>query len=250
MRKATYAILALGFTFAVSSPSRADEKSDAKAIVAKAIESHGGEAEMKKLEATTTKLKGTIHVMGMDIAFTGDLSTQGQDRVRVDIEASVMDQKIQIVNVFNKDKGWAKINDNVMEMSKDQIAEAREQGHASKIANLVPLNDKAYELSLVGEEKVGDVDAVAIRVSRKDYRDVTLFFDKKSHLLLKSESRVKDEATGQEVSQETMYGDYNDKGLKQPKKLTIKRDGKPYMEAEISDLRVDEKFDDSLFGKP
>lgn len=250
MRKVVYAILALGFTFGANSLARADEKTDAKAVVDKAIEAHGGEAELKKLNATSSKIKGTIHAMGMDIEFTGDISNQAGDRVRVEIDAEVGGQKFRIVNVFDKDKGWVKFANDSKEMDKDQIAEAREQGHAGNLANLLALKDKTFGISLVGEDKVGTTPAMVIRVSRKDYRDVTLFFDKKTHLLLKTEARVKDEGTGQEVSQETLYSDYNDKGLKQPKKLTIKRDGKPYMEAEMTELRVDEKFDDSTFGKP
>ena len=111
------------------------------------------------------------------------------------------------------------------------------------------MKDKAYTISLVGEDKVGETPAQVVRVSHKDRRDVNLFFDKKTHLLLKTEARAKDD-TGQEVNEERFYSDYNDKGLKQPKKMTIKRDGKTYMEAEILELKVDQKFDDSSFEKP
>ena len=39
-------------------------------------------------------------------------------------------------------------------------------------------------------------------------------------------------------------------GPKYAKKITVKRDGKPYLEAEITEMKVDEKFDDGVFGKP
>jgi hypothetical protein len=170
--------------------------------------------------------------------------------VRVDIEVEVAGQKITVVNIFDRDKGWLKTGNDTKEMDKDQINEAREKGHAAWVASLVPLKDKGYSLSLVGEDKVGDKPVTTIRVSHKDRRDVTLYFDQKSHMLLKSESRVKDDATGQEVTEETLYKDYNDKGLKQPKKLTINRDGKLFIEAESVDYKPGQDIDDSTFGKP
>jgi outer membrane lipoprotein-sorting protein len=246
----TCTILALAFSFTMVGSAQADEKLDAKAVVEKAIEAHGGEAELKKLQSNTAKIKGTIHIMGMELPFSGDVSAKGSDQLRVDIESKVGDQTFRIVHVLNRDKAWAKINDDVSEMDKDQLTETQEEAHNAFVTTLTPLKDKAYTLSLAGEDKVKDQPVHIVLVSRKDRRDIKLFFDKKSHLLVKAEMRVKDEGSGEEMTEETFMEDYNDKGLRQPKKLTLKRDGKLYMEAEISDLKVDAKFDDKQFDKP
>jgi len=249
MRGKSMAAIACGLVIALTGAARADD-AKAKEIIAKAIEAHGGEAEMKKLDSTSTKMKGTVHVMGMEIPFTGDAAVHGVDKSRVDLEIDVMNQKIRITNVFNKDKGWAKINDEVKEMDKDQIAEATEQAHSRYVANLIPLKDKAYTVSLVGDDKVNNTPVTVIRVERKGRRDVTLSFDKKTYLLLKTETRVKDEMSGQEVTEEGYYLEYNDKGLRQPKKLSVKRDGKIFVEAEVVELTTDVKFDEKGFDKP
>ena len=241
--------IAAGALLAVTGSARADD-AKAKEIIAKAIEAHGGEAEMKKLESTSTKMKGTVHVMGMEIAFSGDTASQGFDRTRIDLEIEVMNMKIRVTNIFNKDKGWAKINDDVKEMDKDQIAEATEQAHAASVARLVGLKDKAYTLSVVGDDKVNNTPVTVVRVERKGKRDVTLSFDKKTYLLLKTETRVKDEQSGQEVTEEGFYLEYNDKGLRQPKKMSVKRDGKIFVEAEVLELHTDVKFADNSFDKP
>lgn len=250
MRLKTGGVMAFGLALILSGSARADTSAKAMEIVDKAIEAHGGEAEMKKLSSNSMKMKGTVHVMGMEIAFMGDTSSQEFARRRVDLEMEVANQKFRIVNVFNKDKGWAKVNDQVTEMTKDQVAGAVDQAHSNWVASLLPLKDKAYTLSLVGEGKVGTTPVLVITVTRKDRRDVNLSFDKKTHLLLKVETRVKDEQSGEEKTEEAFFSDYNDKGLKQPKKITVNRDGKLFVEAEVSDLRVDEKFDESVFGKP
>jgi hypothetical protein len=243
------AAMACGFVLALTGAARADD-GKAKDVIAKAIEAHGGEAEMKKLDCTSMKMKGTVHVMGMEIPFIGDAASQGADKRRVDLEIDVMNQKIRVTNVFSKDKGWAKINDEVKEMDKDQLTEATEQAHAQKVASLVPLKDKAYTLSLVGDDKVGNTPVSVVRVEHKGRRDVTLSFDKKTHLLLKTETRVKDEMSGQEVTEEGFYLEYNDKGLRQPRKISVKRDGKIFVEAEVVELNTDVKFDEKGFEKP
>ena len=249
MRLNALAILVLGWA-ASASPVRAEGDAEAKKVIDKAIAAHGGEAELKKLNDSSSKIKGTIHVMGLDIAFTGDVFGSGEDRARVELELEIMNQKVSMVNVVNKDKGWLKFGGDTKELSKEQIDEAKEQAHSTNVATLLPLKDKAYKVTLVGDEKVGDKDVTVIRVSKKDRRDVTLYIDKKTHLLIKQQTRVKDDMSGQEMDEERFFTDYNEKGLRQPMKMTIKRDGKPYMEAEMSDLKTDEKFADSTFEKP
>ncbi len=249
MRAKSLAAVACGLVVALTGVARADD-AKAREIIDKAITAHGGEAELKKLNATSMKMKGTVHVMGMEIAFTGDVASDGADRNRADLEIEVMNQKIRVSNVFNKDKGWAKINDDVKELDKDQIAEAREKAHAGHLVRLLPLKDKAYTLSVVGDEKVGNAEVTVIRIERKGYRDVSLCIDKKSHLILKHETRVKDDQSGQEVTEEGFYLEYNDKGLRQPKKITVKRDGKLFVEAQVLELSTDVKFDENGFGKP
>lgn len=237
-----------GLVLLLSGTAQADE-AKAKEVLNKAIEAHGGETELKKLESTSMKMKGTVHAMGLEIAFTGDASSSGMDQRRIDLEMEIMNQKIRVSNVFNKDKGWLKVNDDVKEMDKDQIVEGTEQAHSQSVTWLLPLKDKAYSLSMVGDDKINNTPVVVIRAERKGRRDVNLWFDKKTYLLLKTEARMKNES-GQEVNEEGFYSEYNDKGLRQPKKITVKRDGKPFLEAEILELTTEVKFDKSAFEKP
>ena len=90
-----------------------------------------------------------------------------------------------------------------------------------------------------------------MKVTRKGRRDIDLYFDKESGLLVKTETRVKDEGSGQEVSEETFVTDYKEvQGVKQATRFTINRDGKPFMEGEATDIGLAEKLDASVFAKP
>jgi len=242
----------IGSTFflILALPLRAGDADAAKAIVEKAIKAAGSEEKLSKLKAATVKFKGTLHEGDMNISLTGEVITQGADQSRVVIQADINGQAITFTEVLNRDKGWKK-EDATKEMSADEVKEAQNGANESWVVSLVPLKNKAYTLAALGEIKVDDRPAVGVRVSTKDHRDVNLYFDKDTHLLVKSEMRVKDEAAGMEVNQETFYGDYKDvAGIKEAMKLVIKRDGKPFLNAQVEEVRREEKVDDSTFDKP
>ena len=81
---------------------------------------------------------------------------------------------------------------------------------------------------------------------------MSLFFDKKTGLLLKTETRSKDPMAGDnEYTAETLYDDYKKvDGFPVAHKVTVKRDGKLFFASENSDVRLAEKLDDSTFEKP
>jgi len=250
-------LIPCALVLALAALGRADDAADAKAVVEKAIQARGGADNLAKYKADVLKVKGAVHVSGLDIDFTGEISFQQPDKSRAVIEGTVMGTNFKSTRVVNGDKGW--IDDLLgaarqqRDMSKEELAEERESQNANAIARLAVLTDKAYTLSTVGESKVGDKEAVGILVKRKGYRDVSLFFDKQTHLLLKSETRVKDPQGGgdTEFTQEAFYDDYKKVGdLQVAHKLTIKRDGKAFLESETTEFKPEEKLDDGLFAKP
>jgi outer membrane lipoprotein-sorting protein len=186
------------------------------------------------------------------VDYTGDISSQVPDRLRFEMALTVMGTDLKIAQVFRGDKGWVAVNGMVMDMTKEQLAEMKEQMYVSSLTRLVKLRDKEYKLSPLGEAKVEGKDAVGIRVEHKDHRDVSLYFDKKDGLLLKTETRAKDPMAGdKEFTAETFYGDYKKvDGTPVAHKITVKRDGKPFVESEASDVKLAEKLDDSTFEKP
>jgi hypothetical protein len=245
------ALWTLGFAFVAAFALHAAEQDDAKKIIDKAIKAHGGQEKLTKLKAVTMRLKGTIHSPGGDIPFTGEVVTQGVGQRRLALDAETNGTKFTFVQVLNGDKGWQKINDDTQELSADQLAEAKEQAYESWAATLAPLDDKAFALSSLGEVKVEDRPAIGIRVSSKGHRDVNLYFDKELSVLVKSEIRVKDEESGMEVNQESTYSDFKEiDGIKEPTKIVVKKDGKPFVEATVEQVKREEKADDSIFAKP
>jgi hypothetical protein len=217
-------------------------------IVAQAIEAQGGEAKLAKLNASYRKGSGKFYGMGEGVDINLELSLQGATQQRFHIEVMTF----KVLRVVNGDKGWNKLgNEKATPMSKEELAEEREQMYGVWVTTLVPLKDKAFKLAPLGEAKVGDRAAVGVRVSHAGHRDVSLFFDKENHLLIKSEMMVKNMGDDKEVLEERFYTGYKDvEGTKQAMRMSAKRDGKRFVEGEISEIQLKEKLDDSTFAAP
>jgi hypothetical protein len=252
MRKCLTAFLIASLALLAGGPVRADEQADIKAVLAKAIKAAGGADKLGKEKAFTAKFKGKFYMGESGIDYTLELFVQFPGQAKSVISFEVNGMALTVTSVLNKDKGWVKIGDNTMDLDKDRLAEEKEKMYARTLEGLVMLTDKAYTLATVGEVKVGKHDAVGIKVSSKGHRDVNLFFDKKTGLLVKSETMVKKEGSDMEVSQEVIYEAYKEvDGIKRPTKIQIKQDGKKFVDVdEITEIKVEEKLDDSTFDKP
>jgi hypothetical protein len=250
MRHGKYAFLVAGLVLAATGQARADDDTAVRALVDKAVQAQGGQDKLAKLPAVMAKLKGTFHGLGVAAAFTGEFAAQGPDRSKFDIEGEAGGQKFRLVHVLHGDKGWVKFDDDTEELDKEDLAAAREEAYGEWVATLVPLKDKAFRLAPLGEITIDKRPALGVTVSSKGHRDVNLYFDKATGLLVKTEARVKDDG-GQEMTEETFLDEYKEvQGTKQATKLTVKRDGKLYLECEVTEYQLAEKLDDSVFAKP
>lgn len=222
---------------------------DAKTLVEQAIKAHGGEAELKKVQICISQFKGKVQSPAGELEVSGEIASDKDARQRVTVQIDVGGMKLDILSVLGNESGWVKVNDVVVDLDGEKIAEAREQAHSHWVATLVPLLGPDYKLASRGEVMVQDKPAYGVIASRAERRDVQLFFDKETHLLVKMEQRVKDDA-GMEVTEESYFSDYEEKDARQPRKVSVRRDDKPYMEAEVTSFQTKETLDDSLFQKP
>ena len=247
MRRTLGVVCAVALLASVSPVRADDDEAKLRAIIDKAIKAHGGADNLKKFKGEVVKSKGTFYGMGEGIEYTETMSVQYPNQMRIDIEGA----NFKFTQVFNKDKGWRKINDDTEEL-KEEKAEVAEQMYAAMVTNLVVLQDTSYKLSPLGENKVGDRAAVGVRVEHKGHRPISLYFDKDKGLLLKAETTGKDMRNdNKEFTSEELFSDYKKVGeLMVAHKVRINRDGKKYVEAEVTECKHSEKLDDSVFAKP
>ena len=189
-------VAALLLAAAPRSWSGGQEAKEARALLDKAIQAHGGEANLAKVKAIYFRGGGHVRVGG-DFPMTAELHAQGTTHMKFVADVNVNGMNIRLIKVINGDKA-----------------------------------------------------AVGLRISREGFRDVSLYFDKTSHLLLKSEINVKD--GGNEVLQEIYYSGHKlIDGVQHAHKWSAKRDGKPFVDVEFTEITVhQQKLDDSIFDKP
>lgn len=216
--------------------ARADDAADARKIVEAGLKAAGGAKGRKPAIAWSGS--GKFYGMGAAIDYTGTWSLQLPDKKRMEIQNA-------FTLVVNGDKGW--VND--QEMTKEQLAEQKEDMYADWVMQLDPLLKEGFTLSPLGESKVGDKPVVGVKVSHKGHHDINLYFDKSTHLLAKMEHRMK--AMGTEAKFESIITAWATvDGIKVPSKMTIKRDGELYVDGEMTDYKMLDKLPDKTFEKP
>lgn len=248
MRKHLTCLVTVPALLLLASPLAAQ---DPKAIVEKAIKAHGGEANLTKYKATRAKAKGTISAMGIDVEFTVEAASQQPNKMRNELKLEIMGQALTVLQVYDGKKGWVSTQGQVMELEGDDLAEMQDQVFGDYLDSLVPLiRDPEIKLEAIADEKVDGKTALGIKVTAKGHKDVKMYFDKESGMLVKSQKRARDPGM-QQVDAEAFYQDYKDvSGVKQAMKVLVKHDGKKFLTAEMTEIKLLEKLDDSIFTKP
>jgi hypothetical protein len=248
MKTQSVTVLAVWLLFSAGA-ARADEP-DAKAMLDKATRAMKGEGKLARFGAGTFKGKLTASEGGQQITANIEGTWQGTSQYRGELDIQEGGQNFKGVLVLNGEKGWFKGPDKTEEAPEGAAVFLREILYAGQMPLLVPgLAGKDYKLSLLGEVKIGDRNAVGLTVSHKDHKDVSLFFDKETGLPLKSEVRLTN-PQGKEVTMEFLYGDYKEfEGVKLPAKVTIKFEDKE-VTLEVSEVKPADKLDAGLFEKP
>jgi hypothetical protein len=226
---------------------------DTRAVIDKAVKAHGGLEKLQKFKKSATQMrgKGTVHELGgFDITLEG-FGQDGQSKEV--IEGEVAGQKFTQTVLMDGKKIHLFINGKEYKLDEKRTdALAREHAHQEAVIDLVFADKKTgYKLSPLGEVKVNDKPAVGVRVSSEGYRDVNLFFDKASGLLVKTEARTTDVQSGEEKTEEKLLSDYKEsEGVQRPGKVVVFRDGKKLLTLQIEEVKVVDKFDKDFFTKP
>ncbi len=250
MRHFFISLTALGLLFglAKASPRTGDE---AAAIIDKAIKAHGIKGKEDKNLGLRGKNKGTLHVMGLDLEFTQEITIQTPDKFKDNLSLDFMGQMVNVITVYNGKEGWIKAAGMDVEITKEIMAEFKEVVHMQQLSQGMFAKDKGLTFSLLGQAKVNDKPAVGIKVSKKGQKDIDFYFDKTTGLIAKIERRAFDSQSGMEVAEERIITEYKDAdGRKVAKKVEIRRDGMPLLEAEVLELKFVDRIDDGEFAKP
>jgi hypothetical protein len=244
--------LLLGLAAAVlASPAYADPK----AVIEKAIVAHGGKDVLTKYTAGKTTITGELTIQGMAIDMTATV-THAPNKLKTEMTMTIQGMKVETVQVTNGKKAKTTLKANGMDIDRP-LSEAQQKevllaAKLREISRLVPLLDeKKYELKAEADEEVEKkkADVVSVKVLDHD-KAVKLYFDKETHLLVKSSHEGllpgNEEKRGQ---RETLYAEYKKvEGMMQPMKITSLGDGTVFLSAKVTEIKNLEKVDETEFA--
>ena len=242
------AIVGLSLGFALAGHAGDDT---ALKIVEKATKAHFPKGLDTKKTGTRTKAKGKLHVMGLDLDFTQEISVQAPNKFKESMDLDVMGMTINVITVFNGKEAWIQSGGKEVKVTAEILEELKGAADSLRLMQGVFTKEKGVKFALLGDSKVRGKDTVGVTVSREGKKDINLFFDKTTHLISKVEMRRKDLMSGQEVTEERFITEYQElNGQKVAKKVEVLRDGKALLEAEVTDVQTFDKLDDTEFAQP
>jgi hypothetical protein len=230
---------------------RADDTA-VNAILDKAIKALGGQAKLSKLQAYSTKSKGTITFGGSETELIAESTVAGLDRFRQEFELESQGNQFKGVLVLNGDKGWRKrMGDNTAELDEAAVANEQRSVYLQVIpGTILPLKTKAFKVETADDETVAGNPAVVLKVTGPEGKTFTLAFDKDSGLPVRLRARVVG-FQGADVTQETTYSNFSDfDGIKRPTRIETTRNGEPFGDLEVIEFKAIEKVDPKTFDRP
>ena len=217
MRKFAGWLLVSGVIWLAGSSAFAGDTEEARALVDQAIKAHGGAEALAKSQQLVRSGVGTLTLFDKKVPFTDEVTWSIPGRWRVAIN---LDKRGVQTIVLNGDKGWQSAGGPTMELGAERVHELQNELYVLGLATLLPLIKEDVRLTTLPEVKVNGELAAGVKATSKGHPDVKLYFDKKTHLLVKIERRVSE--AGIAIDKEDFYLDYKAiDGVQLPTKLTF-----------------------------
>jgi hypothetical protein len=222
-------------------------------VIKRAIKAHGGQDKLAAITCDKVKAQGVMHLGEDDVQFSMENFVQLPAQFKSTVSFTQNDTKRTVVQILNGDKTSVTVDGQPIAVTAASDLEMRETMHVERATRLVPLlADKAIELTLLEETKVNDQPAYGVKVSIKGHKDLRIYFDKETNLLVKTEHMLEEPKEAKEFKQEEYYGEVKDLGggFKRPTRITYYRDGKKWVEAKVIEVKYLEKIPAAEFTKP
>jgi hypothetical protein len=225
---------------------RADETTD---LIKKAVEAHGGEAALKKAKAGEFAMAGDMSVLGANLKYKATVAYLFPDKYTMTIDTELMGMKLVIAQVVNGDKMKSSLNGMSQKLGDAEKAELKAALNTQEMTFVYPLLDaKRFTVKAEKDTKVGDDEAWGISVTPKDGKEVKLYYDKKTNLLVKMSRKGMPPGGGGEVDEVTVFTDYKKvDGIMTPMGMKVTHDGEKFMTGKVSDAKYLDKIDEKKF---
>jgi len=243
-RKLTPSMFVLLVTAVCLGESQAQQPT-ALQVVRRAIDASGGERALNRLKSPMMWMdRGTFHGMGDGVPFVGQYAAKYPDWHRQEIEGAFA------ITVSGEDAWVTTADGNIQPLSGAQLEEQLQQVRAHWAQRLFPLvQDEAYELSLIEGKEIDGRPTIGVKASHPGHRDIEFYFDRDSHLLLKTATMVVSPQSGPDpILSEVYFSDHKSfSGIRMPAKMKARHQGELFVEGETVDYKMGATLDPRLF---
>lgn len=212
-------------------------------IIAKHIEAIGGKEKLTAI--TSVKMENTMQVMGNEAPSTTIILNGKGFRNESEFNGQKM---VQVVT----DKGGWVINPMTGGSAAQPMPAEQFKAGAQQIYVVPFLNysTRGYKAELVGQEKVGAVNAYKIKLSDKNNSAATYYFDPSTYYIIESVKSA--EMMGQQVDVTTTFSDFRktDYGWVVPQAMDINMGGQFSLSAKVKNVEVNKEVDPKVFDMP
>ena len=241
-------LLVLPFALVLPAVAHPDDATEVRDRALKAFAKDP--ADVKKMRVHTLKAKG-ITKIGPEPApaiFESSAVWPGQVRFFWEFGAGATKSNITIAGM--DDRGWRKIGTGgVMDLNIEEQNDLRADSYAMWVSTLSTLSDTESKLAVAAPTKVNGDPVFALKVSRRSFPDITLYFDEKTGLLRKMAYRSRE--AGVTLNKEMIYDGHKDvKGLMLPTKQSTTIQGREAFAWTEMEYAFPEKIDAKVFEKP
>jgi hypothetical protein len=220
-----------------------------RAIIQRGIDAQGGEEKVAKLVngPWRAKVKGKAGWL----TITGELFHAPPNGKITTTLGPPGVAGAEVVVVTKGDRTWRRILGITGEVTGKEREEMLDGGYRHHVCNLTPLlRETGFQLSVLPEATVSAQPATGIRVQSQGHRDIDLYFDKTTGLLVKTESRIL-QVGKPPIVLEKILSNYRDiDGLKLAMTFTKFENKRQTSVEEYVDFQFVDHIDDREFEKP
>jgi hypothetical protein len=209
-------------------------------IISKHLDAVGGKDKLTGL--TSVYMEGTVEVMGTSGTTKSTILNGKGSRSESELGGQ------QVVNVYTDKGGW-QINQfagmsDPQAMTDEQFKAGEDQIYIEPFLNYAARGGKA---ELVGQEKVGTVNAHKIKYTNKDGAVTTYFIDPATFHVIQISATANN--MGQEVEVKSTYSDFQktDYGLVVPHTIDVDFGGQFTVTSKLQKVEVNQPVDASIF---
>lgn len=233
------------------------ERSRAMAIIEKAIDAHGGEQNLSKLQTgrIVSKMEGSVPGLGQTEIRVEDVFQPNCYKKITKGKSGGRD--IELTWVINGDKCWYREGKGEARPYEFPIDLDKQHHPFSLFESLLDLGEEGIEVLPLGERAVGGQLMSVIRVKGTHNWEADYFFEVESGLLSRASQKKQlgnvgsPLNSGKLVSLLSIYSEPKVwSGLKLPRITNVFHDGKKTLQLTVEEVELVDEFPEDVFSKP